>query len=404
MNKSTKILAGLSTALILGGAGTATYFGIETNRLKDEHAQYVIAQEKRNEDLTSKIVDLQEALGDQEALKQELALAKASSTANADRISELTAQLDAKDAEIARLNAEILKLKYKEDSTYTYLSFTFNEIAKTASVKGNDTSITSVEIPAKVIHNDEVYDVTAIGANAFNNYTALISITIPSSIMTIGECAFEGCTSTSVIFENTTGWEAEDMSGSKSTISSSALSSENVLTTLSKYKFCTWTRNDYPCLTFVYDKNAKTASVKSNDSTITNVEIPSQIVYKDEIYTVTSIAQSAFSNCTELASITIPASIKSIGKYAFQMCHSLKSITIPASVTSIGSDTFFDCSFDSVIFENPNNWKVQSGDDPEIELAAESLTGDNTLQTFDMYKLYTWTRTDTSSEFPRHEV
>lgn len=51
----------------------------------------------------------------------------------------------------------------------------------------------------------------------------------------------------------------------------------------------------------------------------------------------------AFDNCIDLASISLPESIKSIGKDAFEGCNSLKSIDIPSSVTEIGDTAFRSC-------------------------------------------------------------
>jgi TRAP-type C4-dicarboxylate transport system permease large subunit len=59
---------------------------------------------------------------------------------------------------------------------------------------------------------------------------------------------------------------------------------------------------------------------------------------------VTSIGNSAFSDCSSLSSIAIPDSVSSIGKYAFYECNSLTSIAIPASVTCIGERVFYGCS------------------------------------------------------------
>ena len=59
---------------------------------------------------------------------------------------------------------------------------------------------------------------------------------------------------------------------------------------------------------------------------------------------VTSIGESAFIDCTNLTSITIPKSVKSIEHSAFAGCSSLTSITIPSSVTSIGAATFANCT------------------------------------------------------------
>ena len=59
---------------------------------------------------------------------------------------------------------------------------------------------------------------------------------------------------------------------------------------------------------------------------------------------VTSIGNSAFSDCTSLTSVTIPDSVTSIGDLAFSSCYSLTSITIPDSVTSIGKAAFDWCT------------------------------------------------------------
>ena len=59
---------------------------------------------------------------------------------------------------------------------------------------------------------------------------------------------------------------------------------------------------------------------------------------------VTSIGNSAFGNCYSLASIVIPDGFNSIDNYVFQNCYSLASIAIPDSVPSIGDYDFRNCS------------------------------------------------------------
>ena len=59
---------------------------------------------------------------------------------------------------------------------------------------------------------------------------------------------------------------------------------------------------------------------------------------------VTSIGDSAFSDCFQLTSVTIPSSVTAIGDSAFYRCSSLTSVTIPGSVTGIGDSAFAGCS------------------------------------------------------------
>ena len=59
---------------------------------------------------------------------------------------------------------------------------------------------------------------------------------------------------------------------------------------------------------------------------------------------VTSIGDQAFSDCSDVNSITIPKGVTSIGEGAFSGCKSLISISLPESITSIGDCAFEDCT------------------------------------------------------------
>lgn len=73
----------------------------------------------------------------------------------------------------------------------------------------------------------------------------------------------------------------------------------------------------------------------SDFSDLTSISIPNS---------VTSIGDNAFSDSTNLTSITIPDSVTSIGESVFDSCTGLISVTIPNSVISIGESAFYDCS------------------------------------------------------------
>ena len=96
----------------------------------------------------------------------------------------------------------------------------------------------------------------------------------------------------------------------------------------------------------------KTASVTymglytsdNKDAYVGNIIIPESITYSGTTYSVTSIGDNAFRDCSGLTSVTIPNSVTSIGDGAFAFCSGLTSVTIPNSVTSIDRYAFSGCS------------------------------------------------------------
>ncbi|MBR2237995.1 MAG: leucine-rich repeat domain-containing protein [Prevotella sp.] len=127
----------------------------------------------------------------------------------------------------------------------------------------------------------------------------------------------------------------------------------------------------------------KEATVKSNPNGkyTGNVVIPASVTYDGAEYSVTSIGGSAFYNCSDMTSVTIPNSVTNIGWDAFGGCRGLTSVyisdiaawcnisfsnyssnplcyaqhlyigeveindlLIPNSVTSIGDRAFYGCS------------------------------------------------------------
>lgn len=75
-----------------------------------------------------------------------------------------------------------------------------------------------------------------------------------------------------------------------------------------------------------------------------SINIPETITYEHEEYVVKKIADNAFSNCSNIVSVTISNSITSIGKESFKNCTRLASVSIGNSVLSIENEAFNGCS------------------------------------------------------------
>ena len=95
-----------------------------------------------------------------------------------------------------------------------------------------------------------------------------------------------------------------------------------------------------------YNLNAQsqTAEVARDGNYSGDIVIPVSVTYNNATYSVTSIGDEAFWNCSGLTSVTIPNSVTYIGDEAFLECTGLTSVTIPNSVTNIGRSAFNRCS------------------------------------------------------------
>ena len=169
--------------------------------------------------------------------------------------------------------------------------------------------------------------VTSIGEKAFAESNQFESITIPDSIGSIGEGAFDCREDLSKVYINSLeNWCKIDFkdSGSQPMCNFADLYiNGNLLTDLTVPDSIT-SINNY---TF------------SGCTSITSVTLPNCI---------TKICDDAFSFCDNLEKVDFGHELKSIGNYAFAYT-SLKNITIPDSVTYIGDYAFSCCSFESIV-------------------------------------------------------
>ena len=59
---------------------------------------------------------------------------------------------------------------------------------------------------------------------------------------------------------------------------------------------------------------------------------------------VTYLGTCAFTNCTNLTSVSLPTGLQELGADVFKDCSKLTSVTIPSGVTSVSGDLFYGCT------------------------------------------------------------
>ena len=186
-----------------------------------------------------------------------------------------------------------------DNLSYTVISEENKTVIFNGAASGAEKPKGKFIIPQIVANGSTRYMVTQIDTYAFDGCEDLTSVTIPSTVTTlgIGNNLFSNCQNLSEIIV------AED---------NATFSSFNGM---------------------LFDKNKKTllCCPRAKES----VEIPNS---------VTEIGFSAFLGCSSLTSVTIPNSVIKIGMDAFSGCSGVTSVTIPNSVTEIGSTAFSRCS------------------------------------------------------------
>ncbi|NLL95292.1 MAG: leucine-rich repeat protein, partial [Thermoplasmatales archaeon] len=152
------------------------------------------------------------------------------------------------------------------------------------------------------------FSVTAIGENAFKSCTDLTSVSIPSTVKTIGNMAFYMSNLATVTFTGT-----------------------SQLETIGENAF--------------------------RGTRLTSFELPG---------TVTKIGVYAFYECTSMTEFIIPAAsgLVTLGAGAFVNCSALPSITLPASLpaSGLGHQIFFGCSVLGIeVDQNNASLKIVNG-------------------------------------------
>ena len=250
---------------------------------------------------------------------------------------------------------------------------------------GNCYNLTSVTIPNSV---------TSIGNYAFHGCRGLTSVTIPNSVTNIGEEAFSGCSGlTSITIGNGIEWidyhafaecpELTDVycmaENAPETFSDAFEGSYIEYATLhvpvgsvdaykatepwSGFKDILAIGTKAPDQEFTDEQGVKyTLNDIGNSYTVSShtddcsgaITIPKTV----NGYNVTSIGERAFSNCTALTSVTIPASVTSIGEAAFEGCDLAEVISLIENPFDIDNFVFSDNTYSNATLTIPAGTKA----------------------------------------------
>ena len=165
--------------------------------------------------------------------------------------------------------------------------------------------------------------VTNIGYRAFRACSGLPSVSISNSVTSIGRESFFDCSGLiSVMIGN-----------GVTNIGDDAFWNCSGLTSVHITDIIGWCRIEFDS----YASNPLTYAhnLYLNNTLLTELTIPDS---------VTAIKTYAFNGCSGLTSLTIGNSITSIGFMSFHNCTGLNSISIGNGVTSIGCQAFSNCS------------------------------------------------------------
>jgi hypothetical protein len=278
-------------------------------------------------------------------------------------------------------NTTVTSISFAEGSQLTTISnYAFNYCTNLANVTipasvtsiGQGafyacSSLTGINIPAGTIGQEAFRScnnlanviigagVTSIGSSAFYQLTNLANVTFTpnSQLTTIGQSAFYGCSSLTSItipagtigetaFRNCTNLASVIIGAGVRSIGSTVFQGCNRLTDITIPAGTIGGAAFYQC-TNLANVTIGAGVTSIGNGAFQNLAHLASVTFAPNSQ-LTMIDNNAFSGCSVLTSVTIPASVTTINLSAFSGCTGLTDITIPNNVATIGSWAFQNCT------------------------------------------------------------
>lgn len=207
---------------------------------------------------------------------------------------------------------------FTPDEMNSGLRYYINSYAQAVVAPAFEAYTGDVTIPVIIFHNQKDYFVSEIGAAAFAGCKELTSVSFEKltsypydcKIHSINNSAFSGCTG----------------------LTSSAITLPSSLLEIGDHVFTACT--GVTAMTIPEEVRSFGLYVFSKCTALKNVEF---------LNSISKLKDGTFLGCTSLENYLLPVSLETIGDLVFSDCINLQNIYIPQNITSIGNNTFKNC-------------------------------------------------------------